>query len=248
MRRNVRRDNKAERARSVVVPLTFTMMLVAGTMGGSLIARGTEPATARAESDAYACEHNRCAAGKMCVDSEFAPVATRCDAIGRGGECVTLPCGGIGTTILNLLRFPSSESGDRLVALGPVAANAVLGYAGLPEPYAGRSQALETLAQMVDTWGTEAFEEEDLKRLYQLAGLYLGPSPSHLDVEERVSVAVAAIDLALALNDPELRAVVQRIASSPGHARVRLGRKVDYGRLTEHARARLSLDSIQGNS
>ena len=245
MRRNARRDHNAARARSVVVPVTFTMMLVAGTMGGALVARGIAPATARAASDAYACEHNRCAAGKMCVNSEFAPGATQCDAIGRGGECVTLPCGGTGATIRTLLRFSSSESGDRLVALGPIAANALSGYAGLPERYSGRSQALETLARMVDTWGAKAFEEEDLKRLYQLAGLYLGPSPSHLNVEERVSVAVAAINLALALNDPELRAVVQRIASSPEHARVRLGSKVDFGRLTEHARTRLSLDSIQ---
>ena len=155
---------------------------------------------------------------------------------------MTLPCGANGAIILNLLRFPSSESGDQLVALGPEAANAVLGYAGLPEPYAGRSRALETLARMVEAWQAESFDVQDVNRLHELTRLYLGPSPSYVDVDERVPVAAGAIDLALVLNDPELRSVVERIASNPDEARARFGSQVDYRRLMEHARSRLGLD------
>ena len=228
--------------------VTFTVMLAAGTFGGALVARGTSPLASGAESAAHACEHNRCAAGKMCVDSESAPVATQCDAIGRRGECVTLPCGANAAIIRNLLRFRSSESGDRLVAMGPVAANALLGYAGLPEPYAARSLAMKTLARMVEAWQATSFDEQDWNRLHELAQLYLGPLPSHVGLDERVSVAAGAIDLALALNDPELRIIVERIASSLEDARERLGRQVDYGRLTEHARSRLGLSPMPGTA
>ena len=242
MRRNTRRIRRASGARLDVAAVTFTAMLGAGTIGGVLVARGTAPMAAWAESGSHACEHNQCSEGKMCVDSESAPVATRCDAIGQGGECVTLPCGAKGATILNLIRFPSSESGDQLVALGPEAVSAVLGYAGLAEPYPERSHALKTLAQMVEVWQVKSFDQQDVHRLHGLARLYLGPSPSHLDTDERVPVAAGAIDLALALNDPELRSVVELIASSTEEARARLGSQVDYGQLTTHARSRLGID------
>lgn len=241
------RDWKAPGTR-LLAPVTFTVMLATGTIGGALVARGTSPLAAWADRGAHACEHNRCAAGKMCVDSESAPFATQCDAIGRGGECVTLPCGANGATIRNLLRFRSGDSGDRLVAMGPVAANALLGYAGLPEPYAGRSLALTTLAQMVEAWRTTSFGEQDLNRLHELARLYLGPLPGYVDLDERIPVAAAAIDLALVLNDPELRIIVERIASSLEDARERFGNQMDYGRLMEHARLRLGASPFPGTA
>lgn len=115
MRQNAMRWWKGAKKR-LLAPVTFAVMLAMGTIGGALVARGTSSLAASAEPAAHACEHNRCAAGKMCVDSESAPVATQCDAIGRRGECVTLPCGANAAIIRNLLRFRSSESGDRLVA------------------------------------------------------------------------------------------------------------------------------------
>lgn len=244
MRSNTSRNRTASTAQPVVVSITFTLVLAIGTIGGALVGRSTAPGAAWAESDPRTCEHNRCRDGKMCVDSEAA--ATQCDAIGQRGECITLPCGANGVTINNLVRSLSSENADQLVELGPGAANAVLGYASLPEPYAGRSRAVEILARMVEAWQAESFDKQDLNRLHELALLYLGPSPRYLDVDERVPVAVGAIGLALALNDLELRSVVERIASSREEARARVGSQADYGRLTEYARSRLGLDSSPG--
>lgn len=205
--------------------------LLAGCLVGWLVVSGSakEP-TATAE-----CESNRCEGGQKCVYHE---ADTWCDAIGKLA-CITLPCSPDATAILGWLKFEDTESSDGLVAMGPPAMSAVLGYAGLPE-YRHRPTALNVLERMHRRWGSDAFMREEMRRMNALAALYLGPAPAYVARDQKVSVMIAAIDLALELGGRRLRSTVQELASNPDEVLLRLGEGLDHTRVVEHARARLT--------
>ena len=215
---------------SVVVRLTSAGLLAGVLAGGLVVSSSAKELTATAP-----CESNRCENGTKCVYHE---ANTECDAIGKAA-CVTFPCDRAAkVAIRGWLTFEDAESSDSLVSMGSSAVSAVLGYAGLPE-YRHRPMALNVLEKMHERWGADAFTREDMRRLNALAFHYLGSAP-YVARDERVSVMIAAIDLALELGGRRLRATIQELASNPDEVVLRLGEGLDHMRVVEHARARLT--------
>ena len=95
-----------------------------------------------------------------------------------------------------------------LVSLGEPALRAVLKAASLPaNDEATVSGALETLAMFVDEWGPAAFDEHTHAEMKRIAAGYLrGPTDW--------TILGSAIELAIQLEDQELRSLVEDLAAS----------------------------------
>lgn len=102
-----------------------------------------------------------------------------------------------------------------LVSLGEPALRAVLEAASSPAHGEGTvSSALKTLAMFVDEWGPEAFDEHTHAEMKRIAAGYLrGPTDW--------TILDGAVELAIQLEDPELRSQVEELAASDEAVRAR---------------------------
>lgn len=102
-----------------------------------------------------------------------------------------------------------------LVSLGEPALRAVLEAASSPaNDEVTVSDALETLAMFVDEWGPEAFDEHTHAEMKRIAAGYLrGPTDW--------TILDGAVELAIQLEDPELRSQVVELAASDEAVRAR---------------------------
>ena len=121
--------------------------------------------------------------------------------IAQAGDPVAIPA---------LATFPvlGWETYWALVSLGEPALRAVLEAASTPPIDEGRvSGALTTLAMFVDEWGPEAFDEHTYAEMKGLAAGYL-QGPTYWSILRR------SIELAIQLEDPDLRSQVEELAAS----------------------------------
>lgn len=122
-----------------------------------------------------------------------------------------------------------------LVSLGEPALRAVLETASShASDEATVSSALETLAMFADEWGPEAFDEHTYEELKGLAARYLhGPT--------YWTILGSSIELAIQLEDPDLRLQVGRLAASDAAVRARgIEETYDIDQIRKRAAARLA--------
>lgn len=122
-----------------------------------------------------------------------------------------------------------------LVSLGEPALRAVLEAASPPPIDEGRvSGALTTLAMFVNEWGPEAFDEHTYAEMKGLAAHYL-QGPTYWTILGR------AIELAIQLEDPDLRSQVEELAASDDAVRAHgIEEAYDIGKIRERATERLA--------
>lgn len=122
-----------------------------------------------------------------------------------------------------------------LVSLGEPALRAVLDAAFSPASDEGSvSGALMTLAMFVDEWGIGAFDEQTYNQMKGVSARYLqGPTSW--------KILGSSIELAIQLDDPDLRAQIEALAASDEAVRAHgIEEAYDIGRIRKKAAERLA--------
>ncbi len=128
--------------------------------------------------------------------------------IGRVGDPVAIPA-------LALFTMSGWSVFEVLASLGDPALRAVLNTASSPESRSTMvGDALRALEMFIDKWGLDAFDEPTYQEMKVLAAKALeGPTDFY--------TLAGTIGLAVLLEDPELRAMVEDLASSDDAVRAR---------------------------